>query len=621
MNGKHGASLKILKVFATIFITILFTLSVLIARSISWMLHTWSNLTMEELIYHLKSPLDGTNSGMIEDYIYSCLTITILAAIGIILFFIIIRKKSNIYHIALPVAAAFSLLLSGISIYHVWDTLDISTYSSNLGTYSTFIDDNYVDPQNIALTFPEQKRNLIYIFLESMEVTYADKKSGGAFDENIIPELTRLSDENENFSGDLNTLNGGHALNGSTWTVASMFSQSSGLPLLIPIDGNSMSTQDTFFPGLYTIGDILQSAGYEQSLLIGSEAVFGGRKLFYETHGNYNIYDYDYSIATGQLPSDYRVWWGYEDKQLFKFAKEHLLEMSQSEQPFNLTLLTVDTHFEDGYFCPDCPDTFGKNQYANVMSCSSKQVADFINWVQEQDFYENTTIVVSGDHPTMDSDFCESVDENYERKVYTAYINSAVKPETDNFREYSTFDNFPTTLASLGVAIEGERLGLGTNLFSSKQTLIERFGKDTVNNELSKKSVLMDEFTSDVVLPDQLNIQVAANEEEEIIEPEVPPITADITVSSYNYHKGRFDITIKNLLSNTDIQTVRCAVWANEDQQDLIWYESQLQNDGSYLTKVWAKDFAYKEATYNIHVYAIDSSGTPQIIGMTTGEI
>ena len=120
-----------------------------------------------------------------------------------------------------------------------------------------------------------------------------------------------------------------------------------------------------------------------------------------------------------------------------------------------------------------CDDKLGDNQYANVMACSSKQVAEFVEWVQQQDFYENTTIVISGDHPTMDSDFCEDVDESYTRKVYTAYINGG-KAELSNARNYTTMDAFPTTLASIGVEIEGNRLGLGTNLFSSEQTLTER---------------------------------------------------------------------------------------------------------------------------------------------------
>ena len=36
---------------------------------------------------------------------------------------------------------------------------------------------------------------------------------------------------------------------------------------------------------------------------------------------------------------------------------------------------------------------------------------------------------------------------------------------------------FPTLLASIGVKIEGDRLGLGTNLFSGKPTLFEQNGE------------------------------------------------------------------------------------------------------------------------------------------------
>ena len=52
-----------------------------------------------------------------------------------------------------------------------------------------------------------------------------------------------------------------------------------------------------------------------------------------------------------------------------------------------------------------CQDEHPGNQYANVMSCASRQVVDFVNWLKAQPFYENTTIVIVGDHLTMDSDF------------------------------------------------------------------------------------------------------------------------------------------------------------------------------------------------------------------------
>ena len=205
-----------------------------------------------------------------------------------------------------------------------------------------------------------------------------------------------------------------------------MFAQTSGLPLSISIDDNAMDTQDTFFKDTTTLGDILQKEGYSQTLLIGSDATFGGRRLYFEEHGDYDILDYNYAIENGWIPEDYKVWWGYEDEKLFEFAKNKLTELSQQDTPFNLTMLTVDTHFEDGYICEKCPYTFGKNQYANVMACSSKQVKEFVDWVEQQSFAQNTTIVISGDHLTMDSDFCENVDTDYDRKVYTTYINPAV---------------------------------------------------------------------------------------------------------------------------------------------------------------------------------------------------
>lgn len=45
---------------------------------------------------------------------------------------------------------------------------------------------------------------------------------------------------------------------GTTWTMRAMFGQMPGLPLNISIDGNSMDTQSLFFPGIITLGDILQ---------------------------------------------------------------------------------------------------------------------------------------------------------------------------------------------------------------------------------------------------------------------------------------------------------------------------------------------------------------------------
>ena len=57
-------------------------------------------------------------------------------------------------------------------------------------------------------------------------------------------------------------------------------------------------------------------------------------------------------------------------------------------------------------------------------------------------------------------------------------------------REMTSMDLFPTTLAALGFEIEGERLGLGTNMFSNVPTLQERDGKE----EFDRQSTQYSEF-------------------------------------------------------------------------------------------------------------------------------
>lgn len=380
----------------------------------------------------------------------------------------------------------------------------------------------------------------------------------------------------------------------------------------IPIDGNSMDTQESFLPELTTLGNVLEDQGYNQTFLIGSDGNFGGRSLYFTDHGNYNIKDYYYYQSIGKFPVYYWVWWGFEDQKLFEYAKEELLELASQDQPFNLTMLTVDTHFEDGYPCDLCTTEYGDNTYANVLSCSSRQVSEFIYWIQQQDFYDNTTIVVSGDHLTMDSDFCENIGDSYDRKVYTAYINSAVAPQNpEQNREYSTFDNFPTTLASLGVQIEGDRLGLGTNLFSDEKTLVELYGVDEINRELMKKSDLMDRLAESI---DENNTELLVREGR------IPVATAQAL--PYDYRTGMLQIVISDIQNaENGIATIATAVWTSEDQSDLQWVQAELQEDGSYLANINVPNFNYKTGEYHVDVYLTDNLGDQYFVSSTTGTV
>ena len=478
-------------------IILFFALATILAFATTWLLTLWANLSMEEVVYHLSTTIEGTNPDMIYEALFkyglpACLIIA--AFIALLRFF---RKKRlnprPLYLLALLIAVAE---LIGVC-YFLETRLKVIEYIRDGGEYSTFIEDNYVDPAKARLSFPEKKRNLIYIYLESMEDTFADQSAGGSgtWGKNIIPRLTKLSQEAEDFSGSSDpTLNGARALTGSTWTMGGIFAQSSGLPLKVSLNANGMNLMNHFFEKMTAIGDILQENGYRQVFLCGSDIVFGGRALFFQDHGNYELHDYNYAKAMGYIPEDYLVFWGYEDEKLYEIAKKEITELAKGDKPFNYSMLTVDTHPEDGYVCRLCGTEFGDNQYANVFHCADNQVCDFIQWLKEQDFYENTTVVINGDHCTMDADFCNDVDPSYQRRTYTAILNAAVEPALDERRNYSTMDNFPTTLAAMGVQIEGDRLGLGTNLFSDRKTILEEYGAEMANSEMKKNSKLMEEL-------------------------------------------------------------------------------------------------------------------------------
>ena len=473
----------------------------------NWVLDTWGLLSIDEIIFHLKVPLDGTNSDVVLDGINACVPLAVLVLFLSIFLIIGLRNKHGKCMIALFLVAVIACGSAGRAAYEVYDELDVKEYLVSQKKESHFIEQNYVDPRTTKITFPEQKRNLIYIYLESMESTFASKEDGGGLDFNCIPELTKLAEENTNFS-DSDKLGGGYPAYGGTWTMAGIFSQTSGIPIKNSEQTDdvnaTLAEQSSFSSQARNLEDIFADEGYNQCFMIGSDATFGGRRAYFESHGKgqTEICDYNTAKENGQIPEDYYVWWGYEDQKLFANAQEKLTELSSKDEPFNFTMLTVDTHFEDGYVCEQCQNEFGDNQYANVMACSSRQVDAFVKWIQQQPFYENTTIVISGDHLTMDSDFCNDVSEDYERSVYNVFINLPEGLDTSfektHSREFATLDMFPTTLAAMGVTIEGDRLALGVNLFSDEQTLTEQYGRKGLDKELMKKSKFYDMLINDV---------------------------------------------------------------------------------------------------------------------------
>ena len=465
-----------------------------------WLLSKYDQISLDQVIFQMKTSAAGANSNLMNSAYIRVGVFGVVSTLIQILAYKRLKvevdrwaKEKNYFKVRYVRIAKYirersfkiSLWFLIVALAFFIIKLEVGRWVTASMTNSLFIEGYYVNPEDVEIRFPREKRNLIYIFLESMENTYAEPGVGEKIIDDYIPELTQLREKNISFGGGL-------TYTGSTWTAAAMMTQTCGTMLKVPLTAENYGGDEEFVPGVISIGEILQEQGYTQTLLIGSDGEFAERESYFSEHGNYKIVDIKSLKAEGRLDEDYKVWWGFEDEKLFQYAKEELTELGKSGQPFNFTMLTADTHFPDGYWCPQCEEIY-EEQYANVLRCSSKQVYEFIEWIKDQPFYKNTTIVISGDHLTMDPAFLEDIDENYTRTVYNCIINSAVQPEMEGERKFATFDMFPTTLAAMGCRIEGNRLGLGTNLFSDVETLTEMFGFERLDQELQKNSEFYNE--------------------------------------------------------------------------------------------------------------------------------
>lgn len=455
-------------------------------------LRTYFNATyLEQLLYNL---FNTTTLDLVSLY-KSIFTVTrdtlILICcflVPLILSLVIDKEKKitifgRIYQIFPIPFLKYSTLLFVVSILVIFFQLGVPNFIKNNCLKSTLYEEHYIPYEEEKVTFPVEKQNLITIYVESFETSNFSVESGGSVKKSYAPNLEMLAKQNGsiNFSN-TEKLGGFKRTNGTDWTIAGMVAQTSGVPIYM----KTKNKENHFLEGAVSLGEILKSNGYSNYLMIGSDAEFGERKQYFQEHGNYSVYDYYYAKENRDIPYDYYVWWGYEDSKLYEFSKSRLLKIASQDEPFHFMMLTTDTHFFDGYLDESCPMVFD-DQYANSFYCMDILLYNFIEWLQEQDFYSNTTVLIVGDHLAMRNDFYK-ISKDYERTVFNLFLNSKITTEFEKNREFTAFDMFPTTLAALGVEIEGERLALGTNLFSGEKTLSEELGYEKFRQEVQKSS-------------------------------------------------------------------------------------------------------------------------------------
>ena len=428
-------------------------------------------------------------------------TLFILALLGILsmsLSFFLARKEFAKKNIRCILKKSFVYGAAGIGIFNliVWvlvvykfPIVPYAQYCKSIMAgpiYNSLYEEDYVDPDTVRITF-EQKRNLIFVMMESMESNFQDREHGGNLDENLIPEITEL------FNTNLSFMPGGVFVEGTGWTMAETVAKTCGIPLQEPIKHNKNGIRN-YLKKIVCLTDILQKNGYAIKLLQGTDVRFASMDYFSTSHGisKNDICDLYCFEKKGISNTDTSSFKGVKDAELYEEVKTTITDLGKLNRPWMLWFYTIDTHCPYGRINSGCvempPSIEEKDQYPFVVRCASKLINDFVEWARLQDWYKNTTIVVLGDHPAMiPPEVAGFPNEKIEHYWLDVFMNSTIDFAPKKERQFTSFDMYPTILEAMGVKIEGHALGLGRSLFSSEPTLIEKYGKDSLNVLIKKK--------------------------------------------------------------------------------------------------------------------------------------
>ena len=250
--------------------------------SAAWFVRVYGRIGFDSILYTLTSNLGGVQSGLVLNYL---LTGALPVAICTVLVCMVILYPWGFLKGKHALRYGSGIVLALVLIVYAAFDAELVDYLLANSQESEIMLREYKDPNDVTITFPEEKRNLIYIMLESMETTYLSEELGGGVAENLIPELYSLANDNINFSNN-SGVGGFQEVPGSGWTIGAMVAHTAGVPLKTPATladrFNGYGKDGVFLPGLTSLTSILEEQGYYQALMVGSDVSFGGRDAYYE---------------------------------------------------------------------------------------------------------------------------------------------------------------------------------------------------------------------------------------------------------------------------------------------------------------------------------------------------
>ncbi|HAT26533.1 MAG TPA: hypothetical protein DCS89_05935 [Gammaproteobacteria bacterium] len=304
-------------------------------------------------------------------------------------------------------------------------------------------------------------KNLVLVFLEGLETVYME--------ESIFPGLTPNLNALNAQGWQLNNLN---QIEGTGWTMGGIVATLCGTPLVYEssLGGNSiMFTR--FLDKATCLPDILRQADYQQVFMGGASLEFAGKGDFLKLHS------FDQVLGKAELrrelpDSSYLGGWGLFDDSLFALALQQYQRMAAAEKPFNLTLLTVDTHHPGGEPSSSCsPYAEIDNSILHAVHCTDYLIGNFIEQLKQHPAYEDTVVVMVSDHLALRNNAFSLFPKGYERRLYFNVLNSDQLASSQVLA--TPMDLAPTILEMLDITHDASFL-VGIDLLNAEGQHSER---------------------------------------------------------------------------------------------------------------------------------------------------
>jgi phosphoglycerol transferase len=324
---------------------------------------------------------------------------------------------------------------------------------------------------------------LVLIYVEGLENAYSNKS---LFGKDLLSEV-KANNGQSFFAYE-------QVEEGVGWTIAAIVSSQCAVPLklLSMYNGNAQGELlQSFMPNAICLGDSLSMQGYRNVFMGGASLSFSGKERFLRRHGYSELWGREEWLSTGRYNISEMNDWGLQDDDLFYEARKKLDQLESLGKPFNLTLLTVNTHHPDGFYSKKCLSHGAKN-FVDIVACTSDDLDQFVGFIKDRGYFSNTRVVIIGDHLAMRNAVYDKLKSTNNRTIFNYWISES--PVFFKNRENIVhFDIAPSILDFIGLRVNGARYGLGYSGFSNEEINISsnrvyEFNKNLIyrSNEYNK---------------------------------------------------------------------------------------------------------------------------------------